>query len=98
MLTHGVDIEIANRLSHPITVDVRERVPAIPPGEKDIKVDETEVRPPWTKPAPLPGDAHVEGERSWKLQLKPGETQKLAANVVVKIPASKMLDGGNRRA
>lgn len=97
VLTHGVDVEVANRLSHPVTLDVRERVPAIPPSEKDIKVEESEVRPVWSKPTALPGDVPVEGERSWRVQLKAGEKQKLTANVVVRIPASKMLQGGNRR-
>ncbi|MFL5322134.1 MAG: DUF4139 domain-containing protein, partial [Myxococcaceae bacterium] len=98
VLTHGLEIEVANRLGHPATVEVRDRVPAIPQGEKDIKLEETNVSPPWSRPSVLPGETPVEGERSWRVTLKAGESQQLKATFNVKIPASKMLSGGNRRA
>ena len=98
MLTHHVSVELANRLANRILVEVCERVPAVPVGsEKDIKVEETEVAPLWQKRAPLPGETQVEGERSWRVVLQPGETQTLKATWTVRIPASKMLGGGNRR-
>lgn len=97
VLTHRVSVELANRLAHPVAVEVRERVPAVPQAEKDIKVEEAEVKPAWSKRTPPVGEAPVEGERTWRVTLQPGEKQALEARWVVKIPASKMLEGGNRR-
>jgi uncharacterized protein (TIGR02231 family) len=98
MLTHHVSVELANRLANRVLVEVCERVPAVPTGsEKDIKVEETEVAPLWQKRTPLPGETQVEGERAWRVVLQPGEAQTLKATWTVKIPASKMLGGGNRR-
>jgi hypothetical protein len=39
----------------------------------------------------------VDGERAWRVTLQAGEKQSLDATWVVKIPSSKMLQGGNRR-
>ncbi|HEY0094219.1 MAG TPA: DUF4139 domain-containing protein, partial [Archangium sp.] len=97
VLTHNVSVELANRTSHRVTVEVLERMPAVPSAEKDIKVEEAEVKPAWSKRALLPGETPVEGERAWKVTLQPGETQALNATWVVRIPSSKMLVGGNRR-
>jgi len=97
VLTHHVSVEVANRLGRPATVEIRERVPVPPRDEKDIKVEETEIKPAWRTPEPLPGDTPVEGERAWRVTLQAGEKQALDATWVVKIPSSKMLQGGNRR-
>ncbi|MBN1208922.1 MAG: mucoidy inhibitor MuiA family protein [Myxococcaceae bacterium] len=96
-LTHHVSVEVANRLGRPATVEIRERVPVVPKDEKDIKVEEAELKPAWREPAVLPGDTPVEGERAWKVTLQAGEKQALDATWVVRIPSSKMLQGGNRR-
>jgi len=98
MLTHHVSVELANRLSNRVLVEVCERVPTVPPSaEKDIKVEEVEVAPLWQKRSPLPGELKVEGERAWRVVLQPGEAQTLKATWTVKIPGNKMLGGGNRR-
>jgi len=96
-LTHRVSLEVANRLGRTVTVELRERVPVAPVSEKDIKVEETEVRPAWRTPTPLPGETPVEGERAWRVTLQAGEKQALDATWIVRIPSSKMLQGGNRR-
>ncbi|WNG29081.1 DUF4139 domain-containing protein [Cystobacter fuscus] len=96
-LLHHVRVELANRTSQRVTVEVLERVPAVPPSEKDIKVEETEVKPPWSRRVPPPGEPPVEGERAWRLTLQPGETQTLSAAWTVRIPSNKVLVGGNRR-
>jgi hypothetical protein len=97
VLTHRVSVEVANRLGRPATVEIRERVPVPPKDDKDIKVEETEIKPAWRTPEPLPGDTPVDGERAWRVTLQAGEKQALDATWVVKIPSSKMLQGGNRR-
>jgi hypothetical protein len=97
MLTHRVSVEVANRLGRPVLVEIRERVPVVPVSEKDIKVEEAEVKPAWHAPPTLPGDTPVDGERAWRVTLQAGAKQALEAAWVVKIPSSKMLQGGNRR-
>ncbi|RKI08418.1 DUF4139 domain-containing protein, partial [Corallococcus praedator] len=97
VLTHHVSVELANHLSRPVSIAVSERVGAVPESQKDIKVEETEVVPPWHKPLPIPGEAAVEGERVWRVSIPAGEKRSLKATWVVKLPASKMLLGGNRR-
>jgi uncharacterized protein (TIGR02231 family) len=98
LLTHGIEIELANRLPHPVLVDVRERVPVT--GEKDVHVEEKDVQPKWEKFSDAEQDAegvHAEGARRWRATVAPGAKQPLTAKFVVKIPASKQLVGGNRR-
>lgn len=97
VLTHHVSVELANHLNRPVTIAVSERVGAVPESQKDIKVEETEVVPPWHKPTPIPGEAAVEGERVWRVNIPAGEKRSLKATWIVKLPASKMLLGGNRR-
>jgi hypothetical protein len=98
VLTHRISVEVANRLGRPATVEIRERVPVpLKKDEKDIKVEETEINPAWRPPEVLPGDPPVDGERAWRVTLQAGEKQALDATWVVKIPSSKMLQGGNRR-
>ncbi|RKG89751.1 DUF4139 domain-containing protein, partial [Corallococcus terminator] len=97
VLTHHVSVELANHLNRPVNISVSERVGAVPESQKDIKVEETEVAPPWNKPTPIPGEAAVEGERVWRVSIPAGEKRSLKATWIVKLPASKMLLGGNRR-
>ena len=97
VLTHRVSVEVANRLGRPVLVEIRERVPVIPKDEKDIKVEEAEIKPAWRPPEVLPGDTPVDGERAWRVTVQPGEKQALEAAWAVRIPSSKMLQGGNRR-
>jgi uncharacterized protein (TIGR02231 family) len=97
VLNHHVAVEVANRLGQRVTVEVRERLPVPAASEKDVKVEEAEVRPAWSKPVPLPGETPVEGERAWRVTLQPGEKQTLSATYVVRIPSNKLLQGGNRR-
>jgi hypothetical protein len=97
VLTHRVSVEVANRLGRPVLVEIRERVPVVPKDEKDIKVEEAEIKPAWRPPETLPGDTPVDGERAWRVTVQPGEKQALEAAWAVRIPSSKMLQGGNRR-
>ncbi len=98
VLDHSVEIDVANRLPHPVTVEVRERVPVS--EDKDVRVEEHTARPAWTDPGePLPGqeNAHVRGARVWRAAVDPGATVTLTGGYVVRLPAGKALVGGNRR-
>ncbi|WP_404372413.1 DUF4139 domain-containing protein [Corallococcus coralloides] len=97
VLTHHVSVEVANHLSRAANIAISERISAVPESQKDIKVEESEVVPPWQKPTPLPGEEAVEGERVWRVSVPAGEKRSMKATWVVKLPASKMLNGGNRR-
>ncbi|RKG69948.1 DUF4139 domain-containing protein [Corallococcus sp. CA054B] len=97
VLTHHVSVEVANHLTRAANIAISERISAVPDSQKDIKVEEAEVAPPWQKPTPLPGEEAVEGERVWRVSVPAGEKRSMKATWVVKLPASKMLNGGNRR-
>ena len=96
LLAHEISIDVVNRLSRPVPLVVRERVPV--PEDADVKVEESASEPPWQKPSAKDGEAFVEGARFWKLIAAPGEKKTLTARYVVRIPGGKMLVGGNRRA
>ncbi|SFK98057.1 DUF4139 domain-containing protein [Streptomyces pini] len=99
VLDHTVEVELANRLAHRITVEVRERVPVS--TDKEVRIEERPAEPPWTDPGrPLDdgGDGrHVRGARIWRVELEPGRTTVLRGGYEVRIPAGKALVGGNRR-
>jgi hypothetical protein len=95
VLAHEVSIEVANRLAHPALVEVRERVPV--PEDDDIKVDESQVDPPWKPDDKVRGQEAVLGARSWQVTLAAGAKAALSARYVIKLPSGKVLVGGNRR-
>lgn len=98
VLKHDVEIEVNNRLGSPAAIEVRERVPVVPQSEKDIKVEEAEVKPGWEKTdGPVDGVVTT-GLRRWRVTVPPGGRSTLSASVLVRIPADKMLVGGNRRS
>ncbi|MCI0386781.1 DUF4139 domain-containing protein, partial [Streptomyces sp. CNQ085] len=101
VLDHSVEVELANRLAHRITVEVRERVPVS--TDREVRIEERPAEPPWTAPdRPLDdgdgGDGrHVRGARVWRVELEPGRTTVLTGGYEVRIPAGRALVGGNRR-
>ena len=93
LLVHEVELEAANRLGAKVELTVRERVPVS--HEKDVQVEELSVKPAWGE---LLGEAKpVEGGREWRIALGPNERKKLEAKFQIRIPAGRMLAGGNRR-
>lgn len=98
VLPHQIDIELNNRLSTAALIEVRERVPVADPSDKDLKVEETAVVPPWEKIETPIDDALIRGARRWRVTVPPGQQQKLTASFAIRIPSDKMLVGGNRRS
>lgn len=97
VLPHDIDVELNNRLSVPALVEVRERVPIVDTGEKDLKVEEVGSTPAWEKvEGPVDG-VIVKGARRWRVTVPPGQSLKLSAQFAIRMPADKMLIGGNRR-
>ncbi len=97
VLPHELEIELHNRLATSARVEVRERVPVPRSDEKDVKVEEAAVTPPWERvEGPLDG-AVVAGARRWSVVVPAGEKTTLVAQFAIRIPADRMLVGGNRR-
>ncbi|MEW6430288.1 MAG: mucoidy inhibitor MuiA family protein [Myxococcota bacterium] len=98
VLPHDIEVEVNNRLATPALIEIRERVPFPAPDEKDLKVEEAEVTPKW-EAVDQPVDGRVvKGARRWRVTVPPGQTMKLTAQFVIRMPGDKMLVGGNRRA
>lgn len=94
VLDHRVHVELANRLSRSVSVEVRERVPVS--SEPDVRIEE---RADWTVPEEGGGpDRHARGTRVWRLDLPAGTTAALDGGYEIRIPTGKALAGGNRRS
>lgn len=96
VLNHTIEVELNNRLATAARIEVRERVPYAPPDEKDLKVEEESVSPAWEKLEVQEGEP-MNGLRRWKVNSPPGQKVVLTAQFNVRMPADKMLVGGNRR-
>ncbi|GGO87793.1 DUF4139 domain-containing protein [Wenjunlia tyrosinilytica] len=95
VLDHVIEVEVANRLPHPVVVEVRERVPVS--DDKDVRIEETSANPPWSDPQEPHDDRYVRGSRLWRAQLPPGRTTTLTGGYRIRVPAGKAVVGGNRR-
>lgn len=98
VLDHTVEVDVANRLPYPVTVEVRERVPVS--TDKDVRIEERRAQPAWQQPdEPLAGQdrALVRGARVWRVEVAPGRTTTLTGGFEVRLPAGKSVVGGNRR-
>ncbi|MEU5894203.1 DUF4139 domain-containing protein [Streptomyces sp. NPDC047461] len=94
VLDHGVHVELANRLTRPVTVEVREQVPVT--SEADVRIEE---RADWTVPPHDEGPDHLgPGTRVWRVDLPAGATAARHGGYEIRIPAAKALVGGNRRS
>lgn len=95
VITQRVEVEVANRLDRPITLDVLERVPVS--DEKDARIEDTAATPPWTAVPPEQDEHHRRGLRRWQLDLAPAATATLTGGYEIRIPSAKAVAGGNRR-
>jgi len=94
-LTHGITIELANKLRLPVTIEVRERLPVPAEGQADCKLRIGAVTPPWTD---YRQDRQpLDGGHAWIVDLAAGASQTLAASYQITIPAKSEIIGGNRR-
>jgi hypothetical protein len=94
VLDHRVHVELANRLTVPVTVEVRERVPVT--TEADVRIEE---KADWKAPSDgAEAERHAPGTRLWRVELPARATAALDGGYVIRIPAGKALTGGNRRS
>ncbi|MFD0276887.1 DUF4139 domain-containing protein [Kitasatospora sp. NPDC127111] len=91
VLDHRVHVELANRLGHAVTVEVRERVPVT--TDADIRIEE---RADWHAPT-VPSPECPPSSRLWRVELPPGGRAGLTGGYQIRIPAGKAIVGGNRR-
>ncbi|MFD7407863.1 DUF4139 domain-containing protein [Streptomyces sp. NPDC059866] len=95
VLDHRVQVDLANRLARPVSVEVREQVPVT--SDPDVRIDERAAD--WAVPDDGAGpDHHAPGTRVWRVDLPPGGTAALHGGYEIRIPAAKALVGGNRRS
>ncbi|WAZ26255.1 DUF4139 domain-containing protein [Streptomyces cinnabarinus] len=95
VLDHRVQVDLANRLARPVSVEVREQVPVT--SDQEVRIDERAAD--WTVPDDGAGpDHHAPGTRVWRVELPPGGTAALHGGYEIRIPAAKALVGGNRRS
>ncbi|MEY9947113.1 DUF4139 domain-containing protein [Kitasatospora sp. GAS1066B] len=95
VVTERIQLELANRLAHPVTVEIRERIPVT--GDRDIKIEDRPGTPAWS--APDASDRlHPRGTRLWRVELAPNGRTELTGGYEIRIPAGKALTGGNRRS
>ena len=95
VIEQGIEIDLANRLGRPVTVEVRERVPVS--GDKDVRVEEQAAAPPWTAVPPEQDERHQRGMRVWRVTLAPHARQRLTGGYEIRVPVAKALLDGNRR-
>jgi len=99
-LSHKIVIEVANEGAHPISLEVRERVPVAAADEDDIKLEVKSVSPEWTamdKKELAAGEVPTKGSYRWQLSLAEGQRTELSATYEIKLPSKYELSGGNRR-
>jgi uncharacterized protein (TIGR02231 family) len=94
-LEHSLELEIANHLPRPATVEVRERLPQVREGVEDVALELLEVEPPWEDYEPKTHE--LDGGRVWIVEVPAGEERELKARYVITIPKDHELVGGNRR-
>ncbi|MCX5210115.1 DUF4139 domain-containing protein [Kitasatospora sp. NBC_00240] len=91
VLDHRVHVELANRLGHPVTVEVRERVPVS--AEDGVRIEE---RAGWRAPDG-PTELLPASTRLWRAELPAGGRAEFDGGYEIRIPAGKAIVGGNRR-
>ncbi|MHA6762881.1 DUF4139 domain-containing protein [Streptacidiphilus sp. PAMC 29251] len=95
VVEQSIEIDLANRLGRPVTVEVRERVPVS--DDKDVRVEEQSATPPWKAVPPEQDEQHRRGMRVWRITLAPHARQRLNGGYEIRLPVAKALFDGNRR-
>ncbi len=94
-LLHRIEIEVANNLAAPATVEIRERIPVRREGDKEVEVEVSECKPPWKEFNQR--EVPVRGAYGWRVRIEPGGREKLLAAYNIRISSKKEISGGNRR-
>ncbi len=93
---HEIKIDLANNLSKPAKIEVRERIP-IPAKNAKVDIIIDAVSPPWKKYDQTERNLPIAGGYHWWVNLSPGEEKTLSVTYIVKTATDRELIGGNRR-
>ena len=99
-LEHAIEIELRNNGAAAVTLELRERVPVLVKGEKDIDVRFGASSVGWSdlEQAHEPeGAAVLDGGRKARIELAPGAVETVRYDYMIRIATSSELVGGNRR-
>lgn len=94
-LEHAIRIDVANHLPQTARVEIRERVPGSRHGDETVKVELTEVEPPWESFHQT--RSPIEGSYRWLVDVAAGGSRSLQARYTIQLAAKHELVGGNRR-
>jgi len=99
-LEHAIEIELRNNSAAPVTLELRERVPVLVKGEKEMEVRFGASSVGWSdlEQAHEPEGATVlDGGRKARIDLAPGAVETVRYDYMIRIATSNELVGGNRR-
>ncbi len=99
-LEHAIEIELRNNSAAPVTLELRERVPVLVKGEKEMEVRFGASSVGWSdlEQAHEPeGAAVLDGGRKARIELAPGAVETVRYDYMIRIATSSELVGGNRR-
>lgn len=94
-LVHELTVTLRNGHPHPVTVEVRERVPVTHADDREVEVSDLPSQPPWERWQPDEG--RLDGGRRWVVEVPAGGRVEVTGGYVVEIPSDRELAGGNRR-
>lgn len=98
VLAHEIDVTVDNRLTTPVSLELRERVPVAAADEKDLKLEEHDAEPPWSAMDEPEDGVLVHGQRRWRVTIAAGGRATLTGKYTIRIPNERVLVGGNRRS
>ncbi|MBL9023817.1 MAG: mucoidy inhibitor MuiA family protein [Myxococcales bacterium] len=97
VLKHHIKIDVVSHKAHPVSIEIRERVPVAAENEEDVRVEIADVKPPWVVWEPPASEPELKGGHAWRVRLEPSQKAELEASYTIRIPAKLELVGGNRR-
>ncbi|MEY9871772.1 hypothetical protein ABH931_001245 [Streptacidiphilus sp. MAP12-33] len=95
VVAQSVEIEVANRLGHAVSLELLERVPVS--DDKDVRIEDAPADPPWTVVASEDDPKLRRGLRRWRVVVEAGGSLTLTAGHQLRFPVGKAVVGGNRR-
>jgi len=94
-LRHKIEIDVHNKLSAPVRVEVFERIPVSRNDEVEVKL--LSSTPKATAYDQADRGRLVQGGWKFSLDLEPGQKKRCTLEYQITIPSKQVLTGGNRR-
>lgn len=90
-----IRVEVANRRSDAIRLEVRDRVPVAREGDEQVAVRDEAAQPAWEGWSGERDD--LDGGRRWRLDVRAGAEVAMTASYTIDVQGGHELAGGNRR-